>query len=185
VGQDKIVSESKAKPSPLESIPRVVANISTPSLPPVSKQKETVVAQTTVPPLSAEKADPRAEVSTAIQDMITRLKADDLASVVANYDIHFVRGDDIPPGGKEMLVQIMTAQSSNLLEVLQSLATLTPTLGQDLNTEGTVDYATYEITDPVTGKTISFKLMNINGHWCYDLNFLVQLERETQYPGLR
>ncbi len=132
----------------------------------------------------AGKADPRGEAATAVQDLIRRLKANDPASVVENYDIHVVRGEDLPPGFKDDLVQVIRDQSANFLDVLEFISSQTPADSISAVGKEGLEVATYNITDPVNGKATTFHLLKLNGVWCDDENDVWSWQSEILHPEL-
>ncbi len=149
--------------------------IAAPITPPAAKSS-------TAPPdggSEPDKGDPHAELSTAINDISSRLLSGDLYSVETNYSLPEVLAK-IPPEELANLQELQTALDSSPQPVrrLQNYAQVYQTLeGQTPEMNAAGDEATYQVTpprgmagDPVSGSpvtlpTLTVTFQKIDGKW--------------------
>jgi hypothetical protein len=194
---EKTAALAKTEPTNPASTPAKSTGLAAPSLPPTPTSAESTASATSVQSPTSKNTDSQLDASTAVRDMLTRLKAGDTLSAFEDYGPSWGR-DDSQPEFKAFFDQVANDQNWNMLKVLEAISTQTPACSRNVDdvkdrNGATTTYdtttATYNITDPVTGQNETFYFFKSNsepdGRWMFDMNALVQWSRETNVPDVK
>jgi hypothetical protein len=150
--------------------PKLASGQIAPPVMPASKPGE-IAADTAVAAPAAD-ADPQAELSTSLDDIINLLQSGDLYTAMMRYvpPDKLAQIPDAEKAGMQAEIQSQMSQPQAqmgiqmMVQVLQSMKTMTPAMSE------TGDKATYQISDP-TGqdtRTQPMAFQKIDGKWYVD-----------------